>query len=99
MGASHAEVGAYLLGLWGLPFDVIEAVAHHHTPLYVQHTGFDLLSALVLAQTLARHDTNDEGSIEYPESCVNEAYFAALDAPFEWSEAVARVRASQAGAE
>lgn len=29
-GYSHAEVGACLLGLWGLPMTVIEAVAHHH---------------------------------------------------------------------
>jgi HD-like signal output (HDOD) protein/ActR/RegA family two-component response regulator len=29
-GVSHAEVGAYLLALWGLPHDVIEAVAAHH---------------------------------------------------------------------
>lgn len=29
-GTSHAEVGAYLLGLWGLPYSLIEAVANHH---------------------------------------------------------------------
>jgi HD-like signal output (HDOD) protein len=32
MGVTHAEVGAYLLGIWGLPSPVVEAVAHHHTP-------------------------------------------------------------------
>jgi len=32
IGASHAAVGAYLLGLWGLPDAVIEAVVYHHTP-------------------------------------------------------------------
>jgi HD-like signal output (HDOD) protein len=31
-GVSHAEVGACLLGLWGLPFRVVEAVALHHRP-------------------------------------------------------------------
>ena len=29
-GVSHAEIGAYLLGLWNLPFPVVEAVANHH---------------------------------------------------------------------
>lgn len=29
----HASLGAYLLGLWGLPLDVIECVATHHQPL------------------------------------------------------------------
>ncbi len=29
---THAEVGAFLLGLWGLPYRVVEAVANHHAP-------------------------------------------------------------------
>jgi HD-like signal output (HDOD) protein len=28
----HATVGACLLGLWGLPLPVVEAVAYHHEP-------------------------------------------------------------------
>lgn len=32
LGASHAEVGGYLLGIWGLPTKLVEAVALHHTP-------------------------------------------------------------------
>lgn len=32
LGTSHPEIGAYLLGLWGLPFPVIEAVLNHHMP-------------------------------------------------------------------
>jgi len=28
MGASHAEIGAYLLGLWGLPDPIVEALAY-----------------------------------------------------------------------
>jgi putative nucleotidyltransferase with HDIG domain len=28
----HAELGAYLLGEWGLPHEIVEAVAYHHTP-------------------------------------------------------------------
>jgi HD-like signal output (HDOD) protein len=31
-GFTHAEVGAYLLGLWGLPPAAVEAVAFHHEP-------------------------------------------------------------------
>ena len=29
---THAKVGAFLLGLWGLPFPIVEAVSNHHTP-------------------------------------------------------------------
>lgn len=32
-GTSHPDVGAYLLSLWGLPGDLIRAVALHHTSL------------------------------------------------------------------
>jgi HD-like signal output (HDOD) protein/CheY-like chemotaxis protein len=32
LGCTHAEVGAYLLGLWGLPDPVTVAVAWHHRP-------------------------------------------------------------------
>lgn len=28
-GVSHAEVGAYLLGLWGLPWPIVDGVARH----------------------------------------------------------------------
>ncbi|TMQ11374.1 MAG: HDOD domain-containing protein [Deltaproteobacteria bacterium] len=30
LGTSHAEIGAYLLGCWGLPLPVLDAVAHHN---------------------------------------------------------------------
>ena len=30
LGASHAEVGAYLIGLWGMLDTVVEAIAFHH---------------------------------------------------------------------
>jgi putative nucleotidyltransferase with HDIG domain len=31
-GTTHAEVGAHLLDLWGLPWSIVEAVGTHHTP-------------------------------------------------------------------
>ncbi|HOW64498.1 MAG TPA: response regulator [Verrucomicrobiota bacterium] len=32
LNSTHAEVGAYLLSLWGLPDAIVEAVAWHHRP-------------------------------------------------------------------
>jgi HD-like signal output (HDOD) protein/CheY-like chemotaxis protein len=29
-GSSHAELGAYVLGMWGLPDTIVEGVAHQH---------------------------------------------------------------------
>src|SRR5438552_16577440 len=31
-GSSHAEVGAWLVEGWGLPADLVEAIACHHRP-------------------------------------------------------------------
>jgi HD-like signal output (HDOD) protein len=42
LGTTHAEVGAYLLALWGLPDPVVEAVAYHHAPDKVTHAEFDV---------------------------------------------------------
>jgi HD-like signal output (HDOD) protein len=51
-GAAHPEVGAYLLGLWGLPLDLIEAVAYHHTPSRVQHANTSVLAAVHVADAI-----------------------------------------------
>jgi HD-like signal output (HDOD) protein/ActR/RegA family two-component response regulator len=52
-GVTHAEIGAYLLGTWGLPASVIEAVAHHHNPLRIPHQGLNPVSVVYLADLLA----------------------------------------------
>ncbi len=51
-GVTHAEVGAYLLGLWGLPYPMVEAVANHHAPRRVASMGFDILASTYLANAL-----------------------------------------------
>jgi putative nucleotidyltransferase with HDIG domain len=51
-GVTHAEVGACLLGLWGLPYPMVEAVANHHAPRRVESTGFDLLASTHAADAL-----------------------------------------------
>ncbi len=48
-GLSHAEVGAYLLGVWGINGLIVEAVAHHHRPQRVPHIGFDSCTAVYVA--------------------------------------------------
>lgn len=40
-GATHAEIGAYLLGLWGMHEDVVEAVHNHHRLDRVKAAGFN----------------------------------------------------------
>jgi putative nucleotidyltransferase with HDIG domain len=50
--ASHADIGGYLLGLWGLPQDLIEAVALHHDPSSHDISQFTPLTAVHVANAL-----------------------------------------------
>jgi HD-like signal output (HDOD) protein len=95
IGATHAEIGAYLLGLWGLPYSVVEAVALHHTPATVAPHGYDLLGALAVAHALLEpayaHALIASAAAD---AKVDAAFLASLSAPFDWKEAERRVRAS-----
>lgn len=51
-GTTHAEVGSYLLWLWGLPDPVVEAVAFHHNPSGLPAGGFAPLTAVYVATVL-----------------------------------------------
>lgn len=94
MGASHAEIGAYLLGIWGLPHSVVEAVAHHHCPERVVHTEFDVLAALVIAHSLVASDDGSAFTTAVPpEPRIDSSYLHAVKSPFDWEEAVRRVAA------
>jgi HD-like signal output (HDOD) protein len=52
MEAHHAEVGAYLLGLWGFPNLIVEAVAFHHTPSHASEKGLGLPGIVHIADRL-----------------------------------------------
>jgi len=54
---THAEVGAYLLGLWGFSDDIITALAFHHRPAEAAATEFNALTTVHVANILA-HETD-----------------------------------------
>jgi HD-like signal output (HDOD) protein/CheY-like chemotaxis protein len=58
-GVTHAEVGGYLLGLWGLPYSVVEAVANHHAPGRVEPREFGVLAAIHIADCLVGEVEDD----------------------------------------
>jgi HD-like signal output (HDOD) protein len=49
LGASHAEVGAYLFGLWGFSDAVVEACAYHHFPSDCLSCDVELLTCVHVA--------------------------------------------------
>lgn len=73
IGATHDQVGAYLLGLWGLPTPILEAVLYHHYPTQCVHTEIVPLAFVHAANALVRkirpapegeNDTLDEAYME-----------------------------------
>lgn len=56
----HAEAGAYLLGLWGLPMPIIEAVAFHLEPQKSNTRSFWVTGAVHVALALINGDPVDE---------------------------------------
>jgi HD-like signal output (HDOD) protein len=58
-GATHADIGAYLLTLWGFRDEVVEAVAYHHTA--PDHLSSGPLTHLtyVAAALACKHDDAD----------------------------------------
>ncbi len=79
-GATHAEAGAYLLSLWGLPARVIDAVATHHLPAkelsgtFTPATAVHLANALDYAENSRRSGFPEfRMDLEYPaELCLQE---------------------------
>ena len=56
---THADVGAYLLAIWNIPNNIVEAVAFHHNE--IRDTKFDLCMAVNCANRLANL-TNDNSN-------------------------------------
>jgi HD-like signal output (HDOD) protein len=54
-GPTHASVGGYLLGLWGLRPDVVAAVVHHHEPMHAPPAYATLAATVHVADVLAHY--------------------------------------------
>ena len=77
-GFSHAEIGAYLLGLWGLPYAVVEAVALHHAPNRTSRRTFDAASAVYIANLLAQEQESSFPSLGEEGLQTNPEYLVSL---------------------
>lgn len=77
LGTTHAQLGAYLLGTWGVPLRVTEAVAFHHDPGCVDHTEFDVITAVHVADALVSELSSRNSPIGEP-SGLDTAYLERL---------------------
>jgi putative nucleotidyltransferase with HDIG domain len=95
-GITHAEVGAYLLGIWGLPYGVVEAVAYHHNPRAVRHKTFDVVDAVYVANLLAQESADVDPAA--PDR-LDRSHLADLGVEgmlTEWRQMAQRLRATEA---
>jgi HD-like signal output (HDOD) protein len=100
-GATHAEIGAYLLGLWQIPFPIVEAVANHHTPGRVEQEGLHLVAAVHIADVLANEQMGAmAGGLKRPIVELDPAYLARLGCSAklgEWREIAMGLAQGQSG--
>jgi len=76
-GASHADVGAYLLALWGMPEAIVEAAAYHHNPLNCDNQAFSALTAVHVADVLEHRERDVSGALKT--QGIDQEYLAALE--------------------
>jgi HD-like signal output (HDOD) protein/ActR/RegA family two-component response regulator len=92
LGFTHAEVGAYILGSWGVPFAIVEAVAAHHEPQRLGGASFDATTAVHVAEALVP-ENDDDGSAG--EGLLDQAYLdrvGVLGKVPAWLEIVRQIR-------
>jgi HD-like signal output (HDOD) protein len=58
LNVDHSQLGAYLLGLWGLPELLVETAAHHHSPSAYLCKEFSPLIAVHIADAITYSETN-----------------------------------------
>jgi len=89
-GVHHAQVGAYLMGLWGMPATVVEAAALHHNPSRTPAHEFSLLTAVHVADVFSHE--KEEGKTELLLPKLDQNYLSALgleEKPEVWRKMLA----------
>lgn len=84
MEAHHAEVGAYLLGLWGFPIPIVGAILWHHTPSRCLESGLGLCGLLHIGDHLAHLREQDD--LEPSVHTLEPGYLEALGLAHRWDD-------------
>lgn len=67
LGVCHAKIGAYLMSLWGLPDNILEAIAYHHAPREAPHAVRSVLTAVHIANACVLRGCETELDTDYLE--------------------------------
>lgn len=93
LGTTHAEAGAYCLGLWAIPNNILEPVIFHHCPSKSQNNSFDVLTALHVANVLLHQKINPDPDTPVPDLdyvYLNNSHV--LDKLPHWMELAVKIR-------
>lgn len=94
---TQSEVGAYLLGLWGLPSQVVQAVAFHNSPGEAKNDSFTALTAVHAANAIQRFNNSINSEIDKPNLDYDYlANLGLLEKIPGWQEKCAEINASAA---
>jgi putative nucleotidyltransferase with HDIG domain len=86
-GTSHAEIGAYLMGLWNLENPIIEAIAFHHCPAKSASNQMGLLTVVHVANALDHEEDfpeNQESDLSYDDEYIDQ--LGGTDRIAEWRQ-------------
>ncbi len=78
-GVSHAEVGGYLLGVWGLGADIVAGVTHHHHPERSGQLTLGMVASVHIANALVDETGLGSSSIaSTADSAMNAEYVKSI---------------------
>ncbi len=89
-GASHGPIGAYLLGIWGMPLSLSETACFHHNPLQAGHHAPGALTVIHAANVILCEKVLEPAGFVNPR--LDEEYLASVnlqDRPRLWRELLA----------
>ena len=99
-GVTSGEVGGYLLGLWGLPLLVVEAVSWHAEPWCMGDPRWELPAVLHVACLLSREEAPKAGAPLHCHTEEERDYLQKLDLDgrlTEWRQLAAALRTERIG--
>lgn len=83
LGVTHAEAGSYLMGVWGIPKEVVEAIAKHHGEEKSHSKVVNILRAAEAMVNFVKEEERKEKSRKY---FYYEDYLDRLDLCRDWEK-------------